>query len=90
MSKSAIHKLLTEILHGIEKLIYIRFIDKHHIKNISLNSFPSAIHSMPNFVVLEGESRHESSAKKQQTAMFVSDIVEKRALSTRSEHQSPL
>ena len=29
MAKSAIHKLLTEILHGIEKLIYIRFIDKH-------------------------------------------------------------
>ena len=26
-----------------------------------LNSFPSAIHSMPNFAVLEGESRHESS-----------------------------
>ena len=29
MAKSAIHKLLTEILYGIEKLIYIRFIDKH-------------------------------------------------------------
>ena len=29
MAKSAIHKLLTEIIHGIEKLIYIRFIDKH-------------------------------------------------------------
>ena len=29
MSKSAINKLLTEILYGIEKLIYIRFIDKH-------------------------------------------------------------
>ena len=29
MAKSAIHKLLTEILHGIEKLIFIRFIDKH-------------------------------------------------------------
>ena len=36
MAKSAIHKLLREILHGIEKLIYIRFIDKH----ILLNSFP--------------------------------------------------
>ena len=35
------------------------------------------MHSMPNFVVLEGESRHESSAKQQQTAMFVSDILEK-------------
>ena len=29
MAKSAINKLLTEILYGIEKLIYIRFIDKH-------------------------------------------------------------
>ena len=29
MAKSAIHKLLTEILYGIEKLIYIRNIDKH-------------------------------------------------------------
>ena len=29
MAKSAVNKLLTEILHGIEKLIYIRFIDKH-------------------------------------------------------------
>ena len=29
MAKSAIHKLLTEILYGIEKLIDIRFIDKH-------------------------------------------------------------
>ena len=46
------------------------------------------MHSMPNFVVLEGESRLESNAKQQQTAMFVSDIVEKRARSTRSEHQS--
>ena len=39
MAKSAIHKLLTEILQGIEKIIYIRFIDKHYIKNILLNSF---------------------------------------------------
>ena len=29
MAKSAIRKLLTKILYGIEKLIYIRFIDKH-------------------------------------------------------------
>ena len=29
MAKSAINKLLTEILYGIEKLIFIRFIDKH-------------------------------------------------------------
>ena len=29
MAKSAIKKLLTEILYGTEKLIYIRFIDKH-------------------------------------------------------------
>ena len=29
---------------------------------------------MPNIVVLEGESRHESSAKQQQVAKFVSDI----------------
>ena len=29
MAKSVINKLLTEILYGIEKLIYIRFIDKH-------------------------------------------------------------
>ena len=39
------------------------------------------MHSMPNFAVLEGESRHESSAKQQQAAMFVSDILEKLALS---------
>ena len=90
MAKSAMHKLLTEILHGIEKLIYIRFIDKHYIKNILLNSLPSAMHSMPNFAVLEDKSRHESSAKQQQTAMFVSDMLEKHALSTHSEHQSPL
>ena len=49
------------------------------------------MHSMPNFAVLEGESRHaESSAKQQQAAMFVSDILEKLALSPRSAHQSPL
>ena len=48
------------------------------------------MHSMPNIVVLEGESRHESSAKQQQVAKFVSDILEKLALSTRSAHQSPL
>ena len=90
MAKSAIHKLFTEILHSIENLIYIRFIDKHQIKNILLNIYPSAMHSMPNFAVLEGESRHESSAKQQQAAMFVSDILEKHALSPRSAHQSPL
>ena len=46
---------------------------------------------MLNFAVLEGESRHESSAKQQQAAMFVSkDILEKLALSPRSEHPSPL
>ena len=28
-AKSAIYKLLTEILYGIEKLTYIRFKDKH-------------------------------------------------------------
>ena len=47
------------------------------------------MHSMPNFAVLKGESRHESSAKQQQAAMFVSDILEKLALSPRSAHQSP-
>ena len=56
MAKSVIHKLLTEILYGIKKLIYIRFMDKHYIKNILLNSSPSAMHSLPNFAVLEGES----------------------------------
>ena len=35
------------------------------------------MHSMPNFAVLEGESRHESSTKQQQAAIFVSDILEK-------------
>ena len=92
MAKSAINKLLTEILYGIEKLIYIRFIDKHYIKNILLNSYASAMHSMPNFAVLDlkGESRHESSAKRQQAAMFESDILEKLALSPRSARQSPL
>ena len=30
---------MTEILYGIEKLIYIRFKDKHQIRNILLNSF---------------------------------------------------
>ena len=33
------------------------------------------MHSMPNFAVLEGESRHTSSAKQQQAAMFVSDSL---------------
>ena len=59
MAKSAIHKLSTEILHSIENLIYIRLIDKHQINNILLKSFSSAMHSMPNFAVLGGESRHE-------------------------------
>ena len=40
MAKPAIHKLLTEILYGIEKLICIQFIDKHLIKNILLNIYP--------------------------------------------------
>ena len=44
------------------------------------------MHSMPNFAVLEGESRHKASAKQQQAALFVSDILEKCALSTRSAH----
>ena len=48
------------------------------------------MHSMPNFGVLEGESRLGSSAKQQQAPMFVSDILEKLALSPRSAHQSPL
>ena len=48
------------------------------------------MHSMPNFGVIEWESRHESSAKQQQAAMFLSDILEKLALSTRSARQSPL
>ena len=48
------------------------------------------MHSMPNFGVLEEESRVESSAKQQQAAMFVSDILEKFALSPCSAHQSPL
>ena len=90
MAKSAMNKFLLEILYGIEKLIYIRFIDKHYIKNILLNNYASAMHSMPNFAVLERESRHQSSAKQQQAAMFVSDIFEKLALSPRSVHQSPL
>ena len=46
------------------------------------------MHSMPNFAVLKGESRHESSAKQQKAAMFVSDILEKLALSPRSERIS--
>ena len=53
-------------------------------------NYASAMHSMPNFAVLKGESRHESSAKQQQEAMFVSDILEKLALSPRSAHQSDL
>ena len=48
------------------------------------------MHSMPNFGVLEGESRHKSSAKQQQSAMLLSDILEKLSLSPRSAHQSPL
>ena len=60
------------------------------MKNILLNIYPYAIHSMPNFAVLEGESRHEASTKQQQAAMFVADILEKLALSPRSVHQSPL
>ena len=48
------------------------------------------MHSLPKFAVLEGESRHKSNAKQQQSAMFVSDILEKLSLSPRSTHQSPL
>ena len=48
------------------------------------------MHSMSNFAVLKGESSHKSSAEQQQAAMFVSDILEKLALSPRSAHQSPL
>ena len=48
------------------------------------------MHSLPNFAVLEGELRHKSSAKQQQSAMFVSDILEKLSLSPRSAHQCPL
>ena len=48
------------------------------------------MHSMPNFAVLERESRLESSAKQLQAAMFVSEILEKLALSSRSAPQSPL
>ena len=55
-----------------------------------LESSPSAMHSLPKFAVLEGESRHKSSTKQQQLAMFVSDILEKLSLSPRSTHQSPL
>ena len=55
-----------------------------------LESSPSAMHSLPKFAVLEGESRHKSSTKQQQLAMFVSDILEKLSLSARSTHQSPL
>ena len=55
-----------------------------------LNSCLSAMHSLSNFAVLEGELRHKSSAKQQQSAMFVSDILEKLSLSPRSAHQSPL
>ena len=40
MAKSAIHKLLTEILYDIEKLICIQFIDKRVLKNILLNIYP--------------------------------------------------
>ena len=55
-----------------------------------LESSPSAMHSLPKFAVLEVESRHKSSAKQQQSAMFVSDIREKLSLSPRSTYQSPL
>ena len=48
------------------------------------------MHSLPNFAVLEGVLRHKSSAKQQQSAMLVSDILEKLSLSPRSAHQSPL
>ena len=48
------------------------------------------MHSLPKFAVLEGESRHKSSTKQQQSAMFVSDMPEKLSLSPRSVHQSPL
>ena len=44
------------------------------------------MYSLPNFAVLEGESRHKSSAKQQQSAMFVSDILGKLSLSPRSAH----
>ena len=48
------------------------------------------MHSLPNFAVLEGVLRHKSSAKQQQSAMLVSDILEKLSLLPRSAHQSPL
>ena len=48
------------------------------------------MHSLPNFAVLEGVLRHKSSAKQQQSAMLVSDILEKLFLLPRSAHQSPL
>ena len=48
------------------------------------------MHSLPKFPVLEGESRHKSSSKQQQSAMFVLDILEKLSLSPRSTDQSPL
>ena len=48
------------------------------------------MHYMTKFAVLEGESRDDSSDQQQQAAMFVSDILEKLALSPRSAHQSPL
>ena len=59
------------------------------MKSILLDIYPSVMLSMPNFEVLEGESRHESSVKQQQAAMFVSDIFEKLALSPLSAHSSP-
>ena len=45
-----------------------------------LNTYPSGMHSMPNFAVLERQSRHESGAKQKQAAMFVSDILKKLTL----------
>ena len=44
--------------------------------------YPAAMHSTPNFAVLEGESRlYKSSAKQQQAGMFMSkDILEKLAI----------
>ena len=38
------------------------------------------MHSLPNFAVVKGESIHEWSAKQQQAAMFVSDILKNLAL----------
>ena len=71
-------------------LVYIRFIDKHYITFCSIASISNAFYAKLCSSWKGIKTRVERQTTMQQAAMFVSHILEKRTLSTRSEHQSPL